>query len=347
MAGKQNNINHIGVVVDGSGSMSSYESAVRKVIDALVQQLAAQSQQLDQETRFTVYTFDTDVQCTVYDKDVLRMPKGADVYTCGHRQTALIDATMQAITEMEETSQRYGDHAFLLYVLTDGYENASRRFNSVMLQNKLAQLPNNWTVGALVPDFSSVATAKQWGFPAGNVATWNTTSAAGVEEVGEVIKQSAASYMTARTTGTRSTKNLFDLSHIDAKAVKASGLKPMQASKYQIIPVIPKHCDQQNSKGDPVVEISTFVERAGHKYVTGSTYYQLMKSTRIQANKEVIVVERKTNKAFTGKDARKLVGLPDVEATINPGKNKDYAVFVQSTSLNRHLVPGQQILLML
>jgi hypothetical protein len=354
MAGKQNNINHIGLVLDASGSMQPYENTVWKVIDALMKQLAEQSQQLDQETRITVYSFNTSTTCGVYDKDVLRMPKGSDVYHCGTQATALIDAAMLAIAEMQETPQRYGDHAFLLYVLTDGQENASHRYGSTDLRNKIASLPSNWTLGALVPDFRSVAVAKNYGFPAGNVAVWNTTSASGVEEVGEVIKQSASTYMTQRSQGVQSTKGLFDTSHVTKAAVSASGMKPLDPSQYLIIPVARSAVDQQNADGKKVVEISRFVEKQGHTYVTGRAFYELKTRSRIQGNKAIAVVENgtgkvenSTGKVFTGPQARQLVGLPDHDVRIFPSHNKDYTIFVQSTSTNRHLVEGQKVLLLL
>lgn len=81
---------------------------------------------MDQETRVTVFQFDDVVECLVYDKDVLRLPSLRNIYGPARANTALIDATIKAVNELKETPERYGDHAFLCYVLTDGQENASR-----------------------------------------------------------------------------------------------------------------------------------------------------------------------------------------------------------------------------
>lgn len=346
MTGKQNNINHIMFVLDRSGSMGIHQHTLPKVLDAVIGQLAEQSKQLDQETRISVVVFDDQIECTVYDKDVLRLPKGADLYLPPRNQTALIDATMLAIEDLEMTPQKYGDHAFLMYVLTDGQENASRRYNSVQLRNKLSQLPAHWTIGALVPDFYAVATAKAQGFPAGNVATWSTTSATGAEEVGEVIKQATSSYMTARSQGVRGTSKLFDTSHVTKAAVAASGMKPLDPSQYLIIPVTPKSLDDVNRDGHKIVEIKNFVEKCGHRYTVGSTFYELIERSRIQGNKAIAIVEKSSSKVFTGAQARQLLGLGDEDRRIAPSFNKDYKIFVQSTSVNRHLKNGQNILLL-
>lgn len=343
---KQNNINHIAVVLDGSGSMQQHARTMPKVLDALREQLAAQSQQLKQETRLTVYVFDAEVECTRYDMDVLRLPPGSELYYIRGGTTAMIDATMKAIEDLEKTAQLYGDHSFLIYVLTDGHENASRRYRAADLTQRLGRLPSNWTLGALVPDFQGIAIVKQWGFPAGNVAVWSTTSASGVEEVGEVIKASASSYMVGRSTGSRGTSKLFDTSHITNASVAASGLTPLDTSQYQIIPVPASALDDHNAQGHKVVEIQKFVEKTGHKYVTGKAFYELKERSRVQGNKDLAVVQKKTSKVFFGPKVRQLIGLGDTDARIAPSFNPDYEIYVQSTSVNRHLKAGQKILLL-
>jgi hypothetical protein len=115
----------------------------------------------------------------------------------------------------------------------------------------------------------------------------------------------------------------------------------MDAGKYVLIPV-----DQQTS-------IRDFVTRAGHQYRTGCAFYELSKREKIQANKQIAVAEkdpvtgRTTGKVFSGPAARQLLGLPQTEVTVTPGSNAAYTVFVQSTSVNRKLVPGTKLLVLL
>src|SRR5690349_14651809 len=123
MAG-ENYVNHVALALDASGSMavSGKARALVTVADGLIEYLAARSKELNQETRVTVYTFDERVKCAIYDKDVLRLPSIADFYKIGG-MTALLDATLLAIDDLRLTPQKYGDHAFLTYVLTDGKNN--------------------------------------------------------------------------------------------------------------------------------------------------------------------------------------------------------------------------------
>src|SRR5688572_3626524 len=146
---EQNYINHIALVLDESLSMNSRREKVVQVADNQIKYLATRSEELDQETRVSVYTFNTQVRCLIYDKDVLRLPSLRGLYKPSG-MTALIDATIKSQEDLAATAQLYGDHAFLTYVLTDGAENASRK-KSTALKSKLESLPENWTVAVLVP----------------------------------------------------------------------------------------------------------------------------------------------------------------------------------------------------
>jgi len=341
---RQNIINHVALVLDASGSMSRHQGSVVKVTDELVAHLAKRSKEMDQETRVTVYIFDDTVQCVIYDKDALRLPSIKSHYRIGG-MTALRDATMTAIEDLAHTWEGYGDHSFLLYVITDGHENQSRRWSQEQLQERLRELPDHWTLGALVPDAGSVHEAKRQGFAAGNVAVWNTTSDTGVEEVGRVIQAATNTYMASRASGVRGTKSLFtiDANALTAEAVKAANLTPMDPSEYVLIPV---PADQR---------IDEFVRQCAPSYNLGKAFYQLNSGRKpkgragviVQGNKQVIVVEKATNRAYSGAAARQLIGLPEYEVTVDPMKlNADYDVYVQSTSINRKLFAGTKLLML-
>jgi len=76
----QNLINHVVFVLDASSSMRKIAADLVKVVDGQVARLARRSQQVDQETRVTIYTFADTAQWHVYEKDVLRLPSIKDLY---------------------------------------------------------------------------------------------------------------------------------------------------------------------------------------------------------------------------------------------------------------------------
>ena len=373
----QNFITHVVFVLDASGSMDHLSQQVVKVADAQIAHLAQRSQELRQETRVTVYSFDDTAKCLVYDMDVLRLPSLKDLYKIGGR-TALVDATILALDDLAMTPEKYGNHAFLMFVLTDGEENASKGTLSAWsrpvwneptpaqrLQARMKQLPDHWTLAALVPDRNGEHRAQAYGFPAGNIAIWDATSAVGMERAMETVRTATDQYMEARKkTGARSTTKLFDISSavVNADAILAAGLSPVDYSEYELIPIPalpPKVTDEEWERLHPGKkrkkplpwggEIGDFVRKVnGGNYVVGKAYYQLTenRSVTIQPNKDIVILDTQSSRIYRGAGVRKLINLPEgVSVRIKPTKSDRFRVYVKSTSDNRHLYPGAPLLL--
>lgn len=324
--------NHIGFVVDRSGSMSHLSKQVVQVFDAQIAHLRRRSIELNQETRVSVYLFDNIVECVVFDMDVMRDISLAKLYSV-RGMTALMDASGQAITDMRQIPELYSDHAFLLYALTDGQENESRKFTPAKLNTLINGLPDNWTVAALVPDAQGKFEAKKAGFPEGNIEVWSTT-AVGIETAGKTMTSATDTFMQNRAKGIRSTRNLFkmDMAGVSVKDI-ASKLTELKKNMYSIYSV------------GSTSEIRTFIENeSGQVYVKGSAYYRLDKPETVQASKGVAVRNRKNGKVYSGKDARQVLGLPDYEIRVAPGDHGDWDIFVQSTSVNRKLLTGTEVM---
>ncbi|MEU2609644.1 MULTISPECIES: vWA domain-containing protein [Streptomyces] len=345
MSGSQNYINHVALVLDASSSMSHLRNKVVEVADQQIAYLARRSRELDQETRVTVYVFADKVECVIYDKDVLRMPSLKQLYRVGG-MTALLAAALKSQRELAQTAQLYGDHSFLTFVLTDGQENASHRCPDApareprklieAVAGMIERQEDNWTLAVLVPDQMGKREAMQCGFPKDNIAIWDATSTQGLEEAGQVIQQATERFMVGRAQGIRGSRAVFSTGAdaVNKDTIKAAGLTPVDPSAYRLIPVARD------------AAIRDWVVECGHTYRTGCAFYQLSKSEKIQAKKRIAVLEKSTDRVYTGPEARALLGLPDVEVRVKPDHNDDFTIFVQSTSVNRKLVPNTRLLLM-
>lgn len=334
----KNHINHVVFVLDASWSMDPVAKAMIEAVDGEIAHLAKRSQEMDQETRITIYVFsDRDkIRCLVYDKDVLRLPSIRSLYRTEGR-TALVDATLLAIDDLAMTPEKYGDHAFLLYVFTDGQENESRNHYRNLV-NKISGLPDHWSLGVLVPDRRGEDMAARFGFPPNNIAIWDATTESGVHEgVSSVVRQATENFMEGRSRGIRGSRNIFSTGAdaVNAQSLREAALKPLPKSSYTIVPV---------DREGPIRE---FVERCGLHYVVGMAHYQLTKTETIQPQKTLAVVKKDTQQVFTGPQVRDLVGLrTDVSVRVKPDFNPEYDIFVQSTSVNRKLLAGTRLLLL-
>ncbi len=368
---KKHKINHVALVIDKSGSMHQHENTVIRVVDGFVKGLCEESKERTdpatgrkiprQETRISLYAFDHEVKCLVWDMSVEDLPSMRDVYRVNNGATSLIEATVLALEDLKsEVSEKYGEHSFLQITWTDGVENASgcsetnqmhssadgtRMIRPAQLgmwkeriQKVLGSLPDHWTSAILVPSSLAKRKAQEYGFPAGNISVWDADTTQGVEEAIGTMTAAATSFLRGRDVGVRGTKNLFavgqDISVDDVKA----NLEPLDALKYKLISV----------KAES--EIRPFVQSHGLAYYQGCAYYQLGVRVSVQASKEVAILEKSTDRIFTGQAARDMLfGTGSTAGTISvkAGHNADLEVYVQSRSVNRKLKAGTRLLVML
>jgi uncharacterized protein YegL len=360
---------HVALVLDRSISMQGLKQKTIEIADMLVSFLAEQSKKMGQEWRVSVYTFGDEVDCHIWDMDVLRLPSMKEHYRI-NGNTALVDAVFLALDDGDKITEHRGDHSFLVYVITDGEENRSRLGSKdrwgfpskeekvIKLRERIAAMPQNRTLSVLVPNDSGVREAQEFGFPLGNIKLWDASSEQGMEKAAEAIKESATNYMTARAAGLRSTTSLFVGANVDAKAVKAANLKPLPSNKRKIVVVVKtddsfekvvKPANSRRAKPETgwFVKIEDYVKRINNgSYPLGNAFYELTKGETIQGDKEIAVVEVDTNKVYVGDGARQLLGLPDTKVRVKPDLNPEYKIFVQSNSLNRHLPHGCQVMLL-
>jgi hypothetical protein len=322
----------VALVLDGSSSMHGHASRLIQVADDQIRHLALRSEEMSQETRVSVYLFADRVECLIFDMDVMRLPSIKDLYRA-NGMTALIDAVVKSQEDLATTSQIYGDHAFLTFTLTDGQENASR-LSWTRLERVVNNSDVNWTTAFLVPNSQGAGYLTRLGVTDGNIAIWDTASAAGIVDAAKTIRTATDNFMTARATGVRGTRNVFSTgSGAVNRQTVTSSLTPLNTNSYRLLKVTGK------------TRIDDFVNGSGINYRVGSGYYELTKTETIQPQKEIIVVDKKTGQAYSGHEARTLIGLPNMAVRVKPDENPDYKIFVQSTSVNRNLMPNTNLLL--
>lgn len=331
-------INHVAFVIDESGSMKGYRDAVPRVFDEQVKALATQSVLLEQETRVSLYLFNGlhGVRCIAYDCDVLRLPTLRDRYN-PDGGTPLVSATLQAWLELEQTPELHADHSFLVFDVTDGEETERNSHKNHLLRERFNHQKENWTVCALVPDQKGRRFCGALGFADGNIQEWDATTEAGLKKASADITQATTNYMTLRSQGKRSSKNLFTPTQVGNRTTVVKALKPV-TNPFTVF----------KAKGSGREQIAAFVERATRQpYVTGSAYYELVKPETIQSHKLICLRTKPDGHLYSGSldQVRGVLGLPaGAEIKVGPAELKDFQVFIQSTSVNRHVIPEQEIL---
>lgn len=328
----KNYINRIAFILDESSSMNHLRDTVIQVVDAQVKHLAETSKQMDQETRVSVYSFSDDIRNLIWDKDCLRLPSLKGIYK-PNGCTNLIEATLKVIEDFKKSVPLYGEASNVIFCLSDGQCNRNTHLAN-NLREEITNLPEEWTIVFLAPDAVSIAEAKRYGFPANNIQRWETTKK-GLEEVGEKLKTATQNFMVARSQGIRSTKSLFTLDASNlTKSQVINNLIELSPREYDVIPV---------RKDAPIKE---YVENyTKTPYTIGSGFYFLNKKEAIQPNKAICIRNKMNGKVYSGNNARKLIGLPDYEVKVEPANHGDYEIFVKSSSVNRKLIKGTDLII--
>jgi hypothetical protein len=249
--------------------------------------------------------------------------------------TALLDACGMSINDLKEFPQKYGDHSFIIYLLTDGEENSSKKYNASTFKALLNGLPDNFSICALAPSVNSIQYLKGYGIPEGNIDKWDTTLK-GIEEVGQKFEKSMNNFYEARSKGVRSMSTVFsDLNKVTVDDVKQVA---KEVKNFNIV----------INEDVKAIHIKPLVEsKINQRYVIGKSYYELVKRETVQENKSIAVQDKKTGKVYVGLDARVLLNLPNIGSVkIDPVQSAKWNVYVQSNAVNRNIIPKQRVLVL-
>lgn len=337
---------YIGIIRDHSGSMSRLTNQAMDDFNALVQEM--------RESFDLHSTIVTVVECGVGSRfsgfGAVEVPIPAQKlgnllnisrYTANGSSTPLFDSVGKLITQLESNKRNddmlYGidnDYAFLVIAITDGEENASRLWYASNLKTEInrKQASDRWTFTFRVPRGYKNNLVNKLGIHEGNVVEWEV-SEQGMQYSTAQTKSGIQSYSTMRSSGATSTDKFY----VDVAAINKAVVQRNLIDISNAVTIL--------TTGSVVEEIKPFFERVSRKFYTiGTCYYQLTKTETLQVSKRIIVRDNLTGKTYAGTDARHILGLPDNrEVKIVPKNFGNYTVFVQSTSVNRKLMPNTQV----
>jgi hypothetical protein len=335
---------HVAVLLDSSGSMKGIKDRVVHSANTLVAQFLADAKANGQEITIDVWSFDDG--CSIIrtyssdDVDVRSMTV-FEYYRGG--MTAIYDSVMKACNTLQNKFHNNTNDAYLVYLITDGQENASRSYNSITFEDNLRRLNNTdrWTFLAQVPKGGKQSLVN-FGYMPGNVEEWDCKD---VESAVVRTSTGTQSYLAARSIGKTSVKGFYV--DTDLSKVTDSDIHKLQdlSSQFDISKVENKV--GMDEKGQYRINL-VYEAKRKRPYTAGTAFYELMKSEKIQWNKQVMLFDKKNNKLYGGAEARKLIGLPTnaQEVHVNPMNHSHYIIFVQSNSHNRILPVGTKVALL-
>lgn len=255
--------------------------------------------------------------------------------------TPLFDSVWRAIKKLEELDDGKPETSLVVSVITDGHENQSvdPGVPTVVREIEKKTGTDRWTFTFLVPNGNEDSFSRSFIIPRGNVQGWDTKTARGTQEAGIATSAAYKGFFkekTARGIGkTMATKSFYS-STADLTVREARSALSEITNQVEFL---------THPTGG--VQIRQVVLDAGKEWIKGAAFYQLVKTEKkVQPYKMVALRVKTSQKVYSGQQAREMLGIGGVNHTVRlvPGEHGKFDVFIQSTSVNRKIPAGTEVL---
>lgn len=164
----------ITIILDRSGSMESVKSDTIGGFNSFL----SEQQKVEGEASLSLVQFDDQYETVYLDKDINSADKLNDFTFQPRGSTALFDAVGRTINSVGQRLASLPEDErpdkVLMVVMTDGFENASREFNSAKISEMINHQRNvyKWEFMFIGANQDAVLSAKEIGIPAGAALTY-------------------------------------------------------------------------------------------------------------------------------------------------------------------------------
>jgi len=329
---------HVAFCIDESGSIQgivkSLVAAYNKNVEAIRESVLAEGQEASMTAMaFGHRTLKHRVLYVGQQVQTVEELKDGDIIPSG--LTPLFDSVYRAIKKLEELDDGHEDTSFIINVITDGQENSSRDpgiEETIRLMNRKIGM-DRWTFAFLVPNGHSSYFSRNYHIPMGNIQEWDSDTAAGTETAFITNSRAFTGYFASKSKGLKSTKSFY--SDLTTATVREARSALSEITK-QVQFISAGQTDQ----------IRNIIFGAGLTWIKGAAFYQLVKTEKKVQDYKLVALRVKTSgKVYCGVDARVMLGI-DVPYTVRlvPGDHAKFDVFIQSTSVNRKIPTGTQVM---
>lgn len=326
---------YLDIIRDHSGSMSSLREPAKRDFNGLIGSTKKAAGTHGIRTVVSVHECGGGIRRPVTLTPVEDVQMLQNYSTGGG--TPLFESVLDAIEHLKRVPD-YNDPevTFIVAATTDGQATDQHRASEMMRQIRELQATDRWTFVFRVPR-GYARDLIRLGVEPGNVLEWDQTER-GFATAAAQNDQAMADFYQARSSGTKSSRTFYTSAANITEADIKNNLGDISA-EVQLFPVAAKEEGSQ---------IRDFVENrlGGAPMLKGAAFYQLVKTEdKIQDYKLIAIRDKESGAIYCGPMARQLIGLPQYgDARVRPDTAGKWQVFVQSTSVNRKVNAGTQLM---
>ena len=254
--------------------------------------------------------------------------------------TPLFDSVYRAVKKLEELDDGKPGTSFVVSTVTDGEENQSVD-PGVPTTVKLIQEKTNtdrWTFTFLVPDGKEDLFSSRFNVPRGNVQGWDTKTARGTKAAFVASSHAYRGFFKEKTTVGIGKK-------MSSRSFYSSTEKLTVRDARSALSEITNQVTFLNSTAN--AQIRDVILGNGLEWIKGAAFYQLVKTEKKVQDYKLVALRVKTSgKVYCGQDARDMLGIGGAVGTVRlvPGDHGKFDVFIQSTSVNRKIPAGSEVM---
>lgn len=200
---------YVALVLDRSGSMASCYNEALNGFNAQLKVIREESDK-EGQTFVTVVVFNSEAKVLQEAVGIDGVENLTQLQYRPQGGTAMYDAVMEAITTLEKYDDKEEQTAFLVVTISDGEENASKKFGSKELAEKIQDLQNTnrWTFGYVGANQDLSAISRRLNLSHQNTLSYTSTPR-GTQQMYFAANASVGDYMKDRSKGITSKSNLF------------------------------------------------------------------------------------------------------------------------------------------
>lgn len=190
---------YLQLVLDRSGSMASCRLATIKAVNQYL--LEARQDSALKEADLTLTTFDSEAIEDIRSGAPVRVVDLTPEDYQPRASTPLYDAIGRGIDTLDAKLAASGSGKAILVIVTDGQENASRKYNHGAISELIkAREAAGWLVIFLAADLAAAKTAQALGVSIGTVSTMDFHEAGLASSMGSIRRMSSGYAATASST---------------------------------------------------------------------------------------------------------------------------------------------------
>jgi von Willebrand factor type A domain len=192
---------HVAIVLDRSGSMEECRDATINGFNEYVHNIRRVVKQEELAARITLTVFNHSLRTPLFQELLSRLHALDRVTYVPHGATAMLDAVGRTMERLEQKGQNIDEASVLVCIISDGYENASRKYTRSDVAERIQRLTatGRWTFTYLGSnqDLSKVAsdlaipihnTSAYASDPAGTAAAWERHARASTRRMQEASR---------------------------------------------------------------------------------------------------------------------------------------------------------------